>query len=124
MKFTRHCYVCQCNKSDNVASLGLLKPLPLSYSVFTDISMDFITSLPKSKGKVIFVVVARLAKYSHFMALSHPFNLAIMVEVFLKNVYKLHGMPNRMVSDRDSVYLSNIFAGFFLQSIPNFKTNY
>lgn len=47
-EFIRHCEVCQHNKVDNAASPGLLQPLPMPHVVFTDILMNFITSLPKS----------------------------------------------------------------------------
>ncbi|PKI54887.1 hypothetical protein CRG98_024718 [Punica granatum] len=56
--------------------------------------MDFIEGLPKSGGKeVIFVVVDRCTKYAHFMALAHPYSATIVAQVFLDNVFKLHGMP-------------------------------
>ena len=51
----------------------MLQPLPIPDKVWTDISMDFIKGLPKSKKfSVIFMVVARLSKYAYFLALSHP----------------------------------------------------
>lgn len=66
--------VCQRFKGENVHTLGLLQPLPIPERVWSDISMDFIEGLPRSHGKsTIFVVVDRLTKYAHFMALSHPY---------------------------------------------------
>ncbi|KAL8119793.1 hypothetical protein AgCh_017055 [Apium graveolens] len=73
-QMVRGCSICQAYKSDVSAYPGLLQPLPIPAEVWVDISMDFITGLPKSNGKeVIFVVVDRFSKYAHFMALKHPF---------------------------------------------------
>ena len=67
--------------------------------------MDFITGLPKSQGKtIIFVVVDRLSKYAHFMALAHPFTAIDVAQCYLDNVFKLHGWPKSIVSDKDSVF--------------------
>ncbi|GJZ76963.1 reverse transcriptase [Tanacetum coccineum] len=47
-----------------------------------------------------------LSKYAHFMALSHPYTTSSAAQVFLDSVYKLHGLTNLIVSDRDVVFLT------------------
>lgn len=57
-----------------------------------DISMDFIIGLPNSMRRdVIFVVVDRLSKYAHFMAMIHPFTAVEVAQCYLDNVFRLHG---------------------------------
>jgi hypothetical protein len=97
-KFVAECEVCQCNKGETVKSLGTLQPLPIPLDIWKDISMDFITGLPKSGNKsVIMVVVDRLSKYAHFCALHHPFTASTVAQIFMDQVFKLHGMPNSIV---------------------------
>ena len=56
--------------------------------------MDFIEGLPKSNGlEVIMVVVDRLSKYVHFMGLSHPYSAPKVAQIYLDQVYRLHGLP-------------------------------
>ena len=106
-QFVRACSICQQNKNENVATPGLLQPLPIPYAPFIDINMDFIDGLPKSEGKdVIMVVVDRFSKYAHFLSLSHPYSAPTVAKIFMDNVYKLHGLPASIVSDRDPIFLS------------------
>jgi hypothetical protein len=70
--------------------------------------MDFIKGLSQSKTlNYILVVVVKFSKYSHFVALTHPLIAAKVAKAFLDNVYKLHGMPFNIISDRDRVFTSN-----------------
>lgn len=112
----RKCDTCQRCKDENVASLGLLQPLAIPNEGWKGISMDFIEGLPKSYSKeVILVVVDRLTKYGHFIALSHPYIVEAVVEVFMEHVYKLHGLPNDIVSYRDNVFISKFWQAVFKQ---------
>ena len=89
--------------------------------------MDFIEKLPKSTGKdTIMVVVDRLSKYAHFVPLSHPFSTLTVAQAFMDNIYKLHGVPSTIVSDRDKVFLSTFWKELFrvLGTKLNMSTSY
>jgi hypothetical protein len=91
--FVTECDVCQRNKGETVKSLDTLQPLLIPPTIWKDISMDFITSLPKSGNKsVIMVVVDCLSKYAHFYTLQHPFIASTVAQIFMDQVFKLHGM--------------------------------
>lgn len=75
--------------------------------------MDFISGLSNSQGKIIiFVVVCRLSKYAYFLPLKRPYTTATVAQIFFQNVFKLYGLPNSIVNDRDVVFLS-----FFWQEL-------
>jgi hypothetical protein len=112
--FVAKCEVCQRNKGKKVKSSGTLQPLPIPPAIWKYISMDFITSLPKSGNKsVIMVVVDCLSKYAHFCALQHPFTASMVAQIFMDQVFKLHGMLHSIVSDRDPTFTSNFWQELF-----------
>ncbi|KAL1553698.1 hypothetical protein AAHA92_14340 [Salvia divinorum] len=125
--YIRECVVCQRCKYDNSAYPGLLQPLPIPEEAWSQVSLDFIEGLPMSHGKsAILVVVDRLTKYAHFMSLSHPYKALSVAQTFLDNVFKLHGLPNILISDRDTVFLSKFWCDLFkLQGVElNLSTAY
>lgn len=98
--FVKKCEVCQMCKPDNHHPARLLQPLAIPTQLWSHISLDFIEGLPKSEGKdTVLVVIDRLSKYAHFLSLSHPFNASKVARLFLDNIYKLHGLPQSIVSD-------------------------
>lgn len=109
-QFIRNCDNCQMNKGENIAIPGLLQPLPVPKEAWNSVGMDFITGLPISRGKeVIMVVVDRLTKYSHFIPLAHPYHAADIAQSFIDHVYKLHGLPETLITDRDPVFTSRFW---------------
>lgn len=123
----KNCDVCARNKPDLSPYPGLLQPLPIPDQPWSHISMDFVEGLPKSQGKdVILVVVDRLTKYGHFLPLAHPYTSQTVAKLFLDNVYKLHGMPVSIVTDRDKVFTSSFWKELFsiLAVTLNFSTAY
>lgn len=76
--------------------------------------MDFITHLPSSLGKTsIMVVVDRLSKYSHFITLPPSFTAESVAKAFVKEIVKLHGFPQAIVSDRDTIFMSAFWQELF-----------
>jgi hypothetical protein len=72
--------------------------------------MDFITSLPKSRNKSItMVVVDHLSKYTHLCALQHSFTASTVAQIFMDQVFKIHGMLHTIVFYRDPTFTSNFW---------------
>jgi len=108
------CSVFQQNKVETIKTPSLLQPLSIPSQCWEDVSMYFITSLPKSEGKsVIMVIVDKLTKYEHFCALSHPFKSSTVSTASMERIQKLHGNQNIIVSDRDPIFTGNFWIELF-----------
>ena len=112
--FVRACDVCQRQKYAATSPGGLLQPLPIPNAIWEDLSIDFITGLPKSRGfEAVLVVVDRLSKYSHFLLLKHPYTAKSVAELFVREVVRLHGIPMSIISDRDPIFVSHFWSELF-----------
>lgn len=101
-------------KVDNTLSSGLLQPLLVPQKSWTDITMDFMEGLPKSGGfNTLWVTVDRFTKYAHFVPLSHPYTARVVAQLFMKHIFKLHGMPESIVSDNDPTFTSKFCKELF-----------
>ena len=95
-EYVKTCVVCQRQEASSLSPAGLLQPLLIPTQVWEHISMDFVEGLPKVKGKdTILVIVDRLTKYAHFVALKHHF-ISMIAETFIKEVVCLHGFPPQL----------------------------
>src|SRR5258706_4223304 len=110
--FVRSCDDCQKNKAPPHKRHGMLHPLELPYSPWDSISMDFIMQLPKADGcSTVWVIVDCFTKMAHFIPILDGQKTAEgCAKIFLANVWKLHGLPSDIVSDRDPVFTSKFWA--------------
>jgi hypothetical protein len=76
--------------------------------------LDFIEGLPVSSSfNCVLVVVDKFSKYSHFIKLKHPFIALKVAQLFMDNIYKPHGMPQAIISDRDKIITSLLWKELF-----------
>ena len=94
--------VCQRMESDNRKKAGVLQPIPLPERAWQQIITDLVTDLPESEGKTaIAVFVDRLAKMMHFFPCTKEITAAEYARLFVNQVFRLHGMLEVIISDRD-----------------------
>jgi transposase InsO family protein len=76
--------------------------------------MDFVEGLPQSGlANCILVVVDKFTKYVHFLSLKHPYTASSVAKLYLDQIYRLHGLPLSIVSDRDRVFTSKFWQELF-----------
>ncbi|WVZ95213.1 hypothetical protein U9M48_041007, partial [Paspalum notatum var. saurae] len=112
--YVQSCLICQKAKPDRARLPGLLQPLPVPDTAWQVISMDFVEGLPLSgRADCILVVVDFFTKYAHFVPLHHPFTAPSVAQKFLHHVYRLHGLPATIVTDRDKIFTSHFWRELF-----------
>nr|ABA98724.1 retrotransposon protein, putative, unclassified [Oryza sativa Japonica Group] len=113
-QFVSACSICKQAKAERVRYPGFLQPLPVPEHAWQTVSLDFIEGLPSSSGfDCILVVVDKFSKYAHFVALAHPFTAFDVALAYLNNVYKMHGLPQHLISDRDRIFTSALWKELF-----------
>ena len=111
--FVKDCALCVRTKTPRSSPPGFLKPLALPARPWTDISIDYVTTLPQCcrNGRTyehVLVVVDRLTKMRHLIPVT-SLTTDELVEGFLQFVYRLHGAPDTIISDRGSQFVSDFW---------------
>ena len=114
--YVKTCEQCQRNKPSQQRTPGLLMPItPPDYPGHTW-TMDYITSLPpcsRTGNDAIVVFVCKLTKLKHFIACKTGIDALSTARLFLNSVVKLHGMPERIISDRDPRFTAHFWQAFW-----------
>ncbi|KAK3043051.1 hypothetical protein RJ639_002619 [Escallonia herrerae] len=113
-EYVNTCLSCQQDKVERKKKAGLLQPLPVPKRPWESVSLDFITGLPKVEDLgTILVVVDRFSKYASFIATPKYCSAEDTAQLFFKYVVKYWGMPQDIVSDRDSCFTGNFWTKLF-----------
>uniref|UniRef100_A0A8C1P743 Gypsy retrotransposon integrase-like protein 1 n=1 Tax=Cyprinus carpio TaxID=7962 RepID=A0A8C1P743_CYPCA len=111
--FVLACSVCASVKSSNRPPDGLLQPLSVPLRPWSHIALDFVTSRPPSNGMtVVLTVVDRFSKAAHFIPLPKLPSAKETAVTVIDHVFRLHGLPVDVVSDRESQFVSKFWKEF------------
>ncbi|POW03724.1 hypothetical protein PSTT_10875 [Puccinia striiformis] len=127
IQFVKSCDSCQRVKARRQLQEGQLNSLDIPQRPWSVIGMDFITKLPKSGGfDSIMVVMDLLSKATHFIPCKETYLAPQVAQLFRTNVFRLHGIPEKIISDRGLVFVSEFWKSFmFLLGIKKgFSTAY
>ncbi|MCO5555626.1 hypothetical protein L7F22_009171 [Adiantum nelumboides] len=106
-EFVRSCMACQKVKFDKHKAQGLLQPLPIPTRPWESIAMDFIFDLLRTQsGHGIWTIIDRFSKQAHFILVKKTVKPDHLARLFVAQIFRLHGMPETIVSDRDSRFTS------------------
>lgn len=110
--YIRQCELCQRNKALTRAPAGLLHPIPKPDRPWQHIGTDFITGLPLTSRNfdTIIVFVDHATKLVHFVPTSESCTAAEYARAFVDHIFKLHGLPQAVFSDRGSIFVSNFWS--------------
>ena len=108
IEYIHPCLQYQKDKTRCHQQYGLISPLELLHTPMQSISMDFITGLPLSGGcDELWVIVDRFSKMTHFVPLLVGSKTAAsLAKISAREIWRLHGLPQDIVSDRDSRFTS------------------
>jgi len=109
-QYVKYCDTCPRTKVIPHAPYGLMKPNEAPDRLWKSISMDFITDLPNSKGDdAILIVIDRLTKMAHFLSCTKEMNARQFSELFMREIFRLHGLPKDIIMDRGSIFTADIW---------------
>ena len=113
-QYVTNCQTCIRAKKRNYKLHGVLRPLPIPEGPWQWTESDHIVKLPKSKGfDSIYVVVDRFTKMAHFMPTTEKANEEDLIDLHIKNVWKLHGTPLIHSTDRHGNFTSKYVQKMF-----------
>lgn len=98
-------------KSERIRPIGILHPLEIPSQKWQSISMEFIVRLLRTRfhHDSIFVIMDKLTKLSHFIPSNTNDDTIVIAHKFMKEVFRLHGFPKNIISNRDNNFISEFW---------------
>ena len=93
----------------------MLHPLDIPEMKWESVSLDFLTALPRVREGFdsVLVVVDCLTKVAHFIPVKSTHTVVDIARIFIREIFRLHGIPKVLVSNRDTKFTSNFRSTFF-----------
>ena len=112
--FVRRCLTCQQVEVEHQKLAGPLQPLKEAEWKWEHVTMDLLTHLPQTQQKhdAVWVIVNRLTKSAHFLAVRITFTLERFCQLYIREIVRLHGVPVSIVSDRDPRFTVHFWKSF------------
>ncbi|GJV23707.1 reverse transcriptase domain-containing protein [Tanacetum coccineum] len=106
--YVSKCLTCSKVKAEHQRPSGLLQQPEIPEWKWDKITMDFITKLPRSKSghDAIWVIVDRLTKSAHFLAIREDYSTEKLAKIYVDEIVARHGVPVSIISDRDGRFTS------------------
>ncbi|GJS63478.1 putative reverse transcriptase domain-containing protein [Tanacetum coccineum] len=109
--YVSKCMTCAKVKAEYQKPSGLLVQPVIPVWKWENITMDFVTKLPKTPSgqDTTWVIVDRLIKSAHFLPMKETDSMEKLTRQYLKEVVSRHGVPVSIISDRDSKFTSHFW---------------
>ena len=107
IQYIQNCHTCQHSRTSRHAPYGILRPLPISDQSWQEISVDFVTGLPLAdRYDSICVIVDRFSEHHHLCPCNATIDALGFAELFIKEVFQLHGLPMTVTTDRGPQFVA------------------
>ncbi|GJS88120.1 putative reverse transcriptase domain-containing protein [Tanacetum coccineum] len=109
--YVSNCLTCEKVKDEHQRPSGLLQQPEIPECKWDKITMNLITKLPRSRSghHAIWVIVIRLTKSAHFLAIRDDFNTEKLATLYIDVIMARHGVPVSIISDRDGRFTSHFW---------------
>ena len=113
-EWCKTCSTCTTSKASNQAPMGMLKTIVVPSRPWQSVGIDFVGPLPESMNRngsydMICVIIDHLTSMVHLTPTKQDYGARQLAEVIFDTVYKLHGLPTKIISDRDSLFTSTFW---------------
>ena len=109
-RYVKNCDMCQRSEMVRHAPYGMLQSNEVPDQQWKSIAMDFITDLPNSERyHTVLVIIDCLTKMSHFIPCKKSLDARQFATLFLKEIIRLHGIPRDIITDRGSLFTSDLW---------------